>query len=152
MVNRSLRLHVLHLRFLASHEPDRPVTLTSPPTSYPYPISQELQLACSSLRVFSAFFVLRPKEGLFLSVGELVYEYGTVHNRTLVIQRERVSGVSPIPFMSLVSNSFLVVEDSTAKNKWTIVERVNVSDGDGIEHRVSTITCVCRWDGIRTVR
>ena len=54
--------------------------------------------------------------------------------------------------MSLVNNSFLIVEDSTAKNKWAIVERVNVSDGDGIEDRISTTTCVCRWDGIRTVR
>ena len=57
----------------------------------------------------------------------------------------------PFPFMSLVNNSFLVVEDSTAKNKWTIVERVNVSDGGGIEDRVSTTTCVCSWDGNRTV-
>lgn len=151
MVNRSLRLHVLHLRFLASHESDRPVTLTSPPTSYPYPTSQELQPACSSLHVFSAFFVLRPKEDQFLAVYELHYEHGTAHHRTLVIQRERVSGVMPFPFMSLVNNSFLVVEDSTAKNKWTIVERVNVSDGGGIEDRVSTTTCVCSWDGIRTV-
>ena len=31
--------------------------------------------------------------------------------------------------MSLVSNNYLVVEDSTVKNKWTIVERVNVSVG-----------------------
>lgn len=54
--------------------------------------------------------------------------------------------------MSLVNNSFLIVEDSTAKNKWAIVERVNVSDGDGIEDRISTTTCVCSWDGIHTVR
>lgn len=44
--------------------------------------------------------------------------------------------------MSLVSNSYLVVEDSTTKNKWTIVERVNVSIGDRIENRVSTIIFV----------